>query len=300
MDCRKSLLLALGLLTGAAGCSSLLPVQPAGTEAAAAGEEKLHKPETYAAFANYRATAGFTQGVDPAAQQQYREDARRSYLKAIEIDRKYLPAYIGMLKLQQACEDHAGAVATCEQAVQLAPEDATLWFELGMCQCRIKNWNSAVQALRKACELDPANRQYATMFGFTLARAGMYNDSFYVLSRLNGEGKAHADLARMLNHLNQPQLAREQAVLALTKDPSAQSARTLLASLDKPVAAPAPSPAPAEKHDNIQIVSYTEPASSRPVQQAAPANNSATPEEGNGRAIQLPPPPVISIHSRGD
>jgi tetratricopeptide (TPR) repeat protein len=294
MDCRKSLLLALGLLAGAAGCSSLLPTQPAATEAAHAGEQKSHKPATYVAFGDYRATAAFTKGADPAAQQQFREDARNAYLKAIEVDPKHLPAYLSLARLQQQCEDHAGAAATCEKAVQIAPDNAGLWFELGMCQCRAKNWPAAVLALRRANELEPANRQYTTTLGFTLARAGMYSDSFFVLARQFGEAKAHSDLARMLHHLNQPALAREQAALALAKDPSESAARTLLAALDKSGAGR--SPAAPEKHDHIQIVSFTEPAAPHPTPVVKVGGSS----EVTGPPIMLPPPPVISIHTKKD
>jgi len=64
MDCRKLLLLAL---FAGAGCASTLPVQPAGTEAAIPADDRPHKPSTYAAFADYRTSAGFARGVDESA-----------------------------------------------------------------------------------------------------------------------------------------------------------------------------------------------------------------------------------------
>ncbi len=288
MDCRKSLFLALSLLAGSGGCGSLLPMRAAKTEMPPSSEDKLYKPATYVAFADYRASASFTKGMDPAVQDQYREDARRSYLKAIDVDARYLPAYQGLARLQEGCEDHAGAAATYEKARQLAPQDASLCYQQGLCYCRAKNWKAAVQTLRKACDMDPSNRQYSTTLGFTLARAGMYNDSFVVLSRQFGEATAHSDLARMLHHLNQPELARQQALLALTKDPSQQDARTLLASLEQRGAARQPAPL-AERKNEIQLVGYTEPAASRP----SPAQ--PLPPE---RTIRVPPLPVIAIQTK--
>jgi tetratricopeptide (TPR) repeat protein len=290
MDCRKSLFLALTLFAGSGGCASLLPTR------VAVSDDKAHKPATYVAFADYRASASCTQGINPAEQQQFREEAKLSYLKAIEVDPNHLPAYLGLARLQQTCEDHGAAAATYERALRLRPQDSSLWFEHGICQCRAKNWNAAIQSLRKACELDPANRQYATTLGFTLARAGMYNDSFAVLARQFGEARAHSDLARMLHHLNQPELARQQAMMALSKDPLEQAARTLLASLDQTRAAR--SPGRAGHKDEIQIVSYTDPANQQQLQPAAWNTTGST--DGAARQIRVPPLPVISIHTKSE
>jgi tetratricopeptide (TPR) repeat protein len=285
MECRKSLFLALTLCAGACGCGSLLPTRIASSEPPAGSEEKQHKPATYVAFADFRASSSFAEGINPAQQQQLREEARRSYLKAIEIDPKHLPAYVGLARLQQACENHAGAAATYERAVQVAPQDAGLWFAQGMCQCRVRNWDAAVQCLHKACDLDPGDRQYSTTLGLTLARAGMYNESFAVLARQYGEARAHSDLARMLHHLHQPELARQQATLALSKDPAQQAARELLAALDKAGANGRPTQ-PGQKQ-GIQLAAYNEPpAPAQPVER--------------DRTIRVPPLPVISIHSKSD
>jgi tetratricopeptide (TPR) repeat protein len=294
MDCRKSLFLALGLVAGAGGCSTLLPARPTDAQAAKAGEEKPHKPATYVAFGDYRASASCTKGIAPAQQQQYREDAKEAYLKALEIDPKYGPAYLALARLQQMCEDHAGAAATYEKAIQLNPQDATLWYQHGMCQCRMKNWNGAVQSLRKANELDSANRQYSSTLGFTLARAGQYTDSFRVLAQQFGEAKAHSDLARMLHHLHQPQLAREQALLALRKDPQEQAAKTLLAALDQE--GKGGNPGRNAQQGGIQTVAYHEAAGPRQVQPATPGGSA----DATVRSIRVPPLPVISMRSNSE
>ncbi len=133
--------------------------------------------------------------------------------------------------MQQKCEDYAGAIAIYDRALAINTGDHAIWFERGVCQCRAKNFSVAVDDLRKACELDPTNRQYSTTLGFTLARAGRYDESFTILAHDNGEAKAHSDLARMLLHLNEPALARQQALLALDKDPTQQAAQAVLTSL---------------------------------------------------------------------
>jgi tetratricopeptide (TPR) repeat protein len=296
MDCRKSLFLAVGLFAGCAGCSALLSTRDAGTQAAGNSDATPHKAATYAAFADYRLSASFTQGLCPEVQQQYREEAERGYLKAVEVDPKFMGAYVGLAKVRETNGDHAGAAAIYEGALRQDPKDARLWFELGMCQGRAKNWDAAVQGLRKACDLDPSNRIYGTTLGFTLARAGLYNDSFAVLAKHLGEPAAHSDLARMLHHLNQPELARQQAVLALSKDPSQSAARSLLAALD---GGAKPGTSLTGQQQAIQTVAYNEPAAQPRPMPDVPA--SPMPEQDSAAwSIHVPPPPVISIHTRSE
>jgi Flp pilus assembly protein TadD len=285
MHCR-SLILALVLLAGAAGCTTTLQTAES-TSSTKLPDELKHTPETILKYGDYLAGAGFAAKSAPAQQRQYREDAKLCYLKAIEVDAKYLPAYLALARLEQACGDYAGAVAVFDRALQLDAHNAGAWFERGICLCRTKNFPAAVDDLRKACELEPANKQYNTTLGFTLARAGRYDESFTLLARDSSEAKAHSDLARMLFHLNQPELARQQALLAVNKDPSQEAARALLASLDgKP-----------EQPGAIQTASYSQPASAGLPMTTAPANFPLA-EGAPARPIRVPPPPVITIRSQ--
>jgi hypothetical protein len=115
--------------------------------------------------------------------------------------------------------------------------------------------------------------------GFVLARAGRYDEGFAVLCRHNSEAQAHYDLARMLKYMNQPELARARALLALEKDPSLAVAKTFLAELDSP---------PAARPDGLQTSEYTQSARAAP-QQTAPGNGAII------RPIPLPPLPVVSL-----
>jgi tetratricopeptide (TPR) repeat protein len=166
-------------------------------------------------------------------QQQLLEEARAAYLKAIECDPKYVPAYLALARLHQRCGDSSSAQAVFEQALKADPRDPRLWFEVGMCQGRADDWNSAVLAFQNSCDLDPANRQYSTTLGFSLARIGRYEEGFVALARHNGEARAHYDLARLLLHQQQLPGARQQASLATQLDPSLSAARDLLALVEQ-------------------------------------------------------------------
>ena len=55
---------------------------------------------------------------------------------------------------------------------------------------------------------------------------------FECFRRIDGEARAHYNLARMLRHMKQDDLCWQQLQLAVQKDPKLQEARTLLAQMD--------------------------------------------------------------------
>jgi tetratricopeptide (TPR) repeat protein len=279
MACRKTLVLAMGLLTGVGGCTQPFTRPGVNPPPSAPGaEQATHKASTYQAFGDFRAAAGFASENSPAQQNQFREDAKQAYLKAIEIDPKYLPAYIALGRLLQGCDDHTGAIAVFERALQVNNQDPALWHELGTCQCRAKDWSASIESLRRACLLDPSNKPYSTALAFALARAGRYEESYAALRRLSPEAKAHYDLARMLRHLGQLDLARSHVLTALQKDPKQPGAKALLDDLNSKVA----------QQNGIRQVGF---APGAPGTQAAAAAQEAG---AVGRPIRLPPLPVIS------
>jgi hypothetical protein len=103
---------------------------------------------------------------------------------------------------------------------------------------------------------------------------------------------AHYQLARMLHHMNQDELARQCALIAVQKDPNLEQARTLLGQLGD-------SSGPAQP---IRTVVHTEDA--LPVTDAPPSTASQPQElpreviemeaESPGRGFILPPPPAAS------
>jgi tetratricopeptide (TPR) repeat protein len=286
MNCRKPLILALGLLMGVGGCT--YPIAelrlPSPKEAQKPAEEVPHKAATYVAFGNLRAAAALAKEGTPEQQKQYREEAGLAYAKAIEVDPTHLPAYAALARLHENCADHAGALGVYARAATQNDRNAGLWYEMGMCQCRLKNWIPAIENLRKACDLEPKNRQYAKTLGLALARTGQIQESFTVLCRISGAVQAHIDLARMLHHLKQPQLARKQVVMALRMDPSQVTARALLAELDN------------ARSQGVQTASSK---TSGGMTEAVGRTGESSGLTGMlGRPIPVPPFPKISIHAQ--
>ena len=310
MDCRRTLGLGLGLLIGAAGCTSpgagslgpkpgapVLPQMQAKAPAAAPDEEHVTSlppgavvkkvdlpkrepsPETLVAGGDWYAQEA---AGDPSAtgKQSKQEQARKAYEQALKADPHYMPAYLRLANLYASMNDHAHAEATYRQAAQAFPKEARVFFEMGKCYGAQKKWDESIPALTRAAELEPENRQYVKTLGWTQARAGRFDDSLATFRKVYDEPEAHYQLALMLEHLGQKDLCRQHLEAALKDPRSMDKAKALLAKLDGPPPA-----------DEVQTASYV--TSAKPPESAAPAPA----DEGAAAAkgLLLPPPPHIPI-----
>ena len=244
MDCRSVLWgFGVGLLGVAAGCSTV-PTNPmqqieCAKQAAEAPPAKgktlarrQPKAESCVAFGNFRLHESMIPGKAEGDQQQLRQQAREAFQQALKIDPKCLEAQVGLARLCTVEGRDDQAIGAFRTVIKAHPQEPSLWFELGMCHGRRKEWSPAVQALSRASELAPQNRHYANMLGNCLARAGAYQQAFECFRRIDGEARAHYNLARMLRHMKQDDLCWQQLQLAVQKDPKLQEARTLLAQMD--------------------------------------------------------------------
>jgi tetratricopeptide (TPR) repeat protein len=229
------------------------------------------RPGTCVAFGDFQSREALAPGKTSAQKVQLQDQARKAYQQAINIDSNYLPAYRGLARLYEQMNDLSHAVATYQKALKAAPKEASLWYELGMCQGRQKDWDQALEALTKAVDLDPENRQYVNTLGFTLGRMGRYQDSLNCFLRVNSEAQAHYKLAQMLQHVQQPQLCKYHLQVAVQKDPSLEAAQKMLAQVEGR-AAP------------VQAVNYVETAKP-PVREDGMA-------QGEGPAPGMPPAPA--------
>jgi len=113
--------------------------------------------------------------------------------------------------------------------VKVLPHEPLLWYDLGMAHGRNKEWQPAVDALAKACDLAPGDRHYVHSLGYCLARAGAYDQSVDCFRQVDGEARAHYNVARMLLQMNQTELGRQHLQLALKIEPELKEAKEELA-----------------------------------------------------------------------
>jgi tetratricopeptide (TPR) repeat protein len=243
MDGRVSLIPGLALVLGLSGCtpgirtsSSSRAETPPVAQAAPSKNSKTKirqpKADTCISFGDFRLRQAGEAGKTEADRRQYLAEARKAYLQALEIEPRSLTAQIGLARVTLGEGDHARAVAAYKATLKLYPKEALVWFELGMAHSRAKAWKPAVQALSRAADLDPKNRQYGDMLGYCLARAGAYDQSLTVFSRYVSEDQAHYNVARMMYQMKQDDLARQHLRLALTRNPKLKQAAELLVQIE--------------------------------------------------------------------
>lgn len=213
---------------------------PPGAAQSVTAEKDLpkRKPQasTCVAFGDLEYKGALDMTRTPLQKEQALEMARQYYQQALRTDAKCLDAYTGLARTYGQLGDHNAAVTTYQKGLKVFPKQAALWYELGMCQARSKEWGPAVEHLRQASELDPDNRIYSHMLAYTLARAGRYDESFACFKKTLGEAQAHYNIARMLHHLHQDEASKQRLQQALQADPTLEPAKQLLAQLSRPAA----------------------------------------------------------------
>jgi tetratricopeptide (TPR) repeat protein len=243
MDGRLKAVLAGGLFA-AVGCSSTpkqlsdvakAPVEmPKATQVANAPPPPAEPPRTSLKPQTYIAMGALTEQAAQEAERPqterdaFRQQARQSYQKALQVDPKYAPAYVALGASYLADGDREQAQAMFKKATDLAPNDAALWSELGAIQAKGKDWSAAVASFNRALTLDPGNKTLASRLGFTLARAGRYEEALNILVKVMSEAEARYNVARMMIHNNETGAANVQLQLALKSDPGYDAARQLL------------------------------------------------------------------------
>lgn len=166
---------------------------------------------------------------DPTSRQQKYHQARLAYEQALTIDSRNRLALLGVARLQSKEGNHQKAVEGFRAALAVYPNDAELWNELGMCWGKQKQWNEALPALHKAVSLDSRNARYSNNYGWALARAGHFPESFEHFCQTVGVARAHYNLARMAQHLGHTDVCKQYLEASLKVDPQFAEAQQLLA-----------------------------------------------------------------------
>jgi Tfp pilus assembly protein PilF len=248
MDGRWQRLLVGCILCGLVGCSHFgdHPPKPRDT-----GEPPIAKtedkrgplsPATQMTVANLRLQASLEEGHTPVERDELQNQARLTYEQILKRDPKYLDAMIGMARLYAAVHDKTKCVDWYQKAAKAFPNRGDIPHEMGFALIKnFKDSEGALQCFHAATKADPENRTYRKVLGLELARSGRYEESYAWLSRaLPTEADAHYNLAGMMEHNGQVDMAKREFALALQADPNHAGAKRAMAfysgALDKPQA----------------------------------------------------------------
>jgi tetratricopeptide (TPR) repeat protein len=144
------------------------------------------------------------------------------------------PHHVGTLRMlgwMEAQREHwAEAVRWFEKAVEIEPDDANTWFNLGYARDKGGMDDAAISAMQRATGLNPNNDRAWYGLGMLHARQGRHRDAAAALSEAGRlqpmNGMAWYALGMAWQHCNEPDKVAAVIEHTLTHDP--QTAQRLI------------------------------------------------------------------------
>jgi tetratricopeptide (TPR) repeat protein len=192
------------------------------------------KPETIVAMADVRLEAAYDEKTVPASREALLDQARQGYQKALQQDPKNKAAILGLARYYTRVGEQEKAVEQYRKYFAANPKDGKVAHEVAMAHAQWKDWAGAVAWCEFALKTDPENLSFRKTMAFCLARGGRWEEAFQVMCQVMPEAQARYNIARVLEHQNNPEASRMQLQLAVQADPTFAPARDFLAALDQP------------------------------------------------------------------
>ena len=200
----------------------------------ATDSKKPASPEALAAIAAVRLDAAFDEKTVPGSKEGLLDLARAGYQKALQQDPKNKAALRGMAQFYARLGDREKSLEMYKKYLTLYPKDAEVAHEVATAHARWKDWTGAVAWCEFALKIDPENRTVKKTLGFCLARAGKWDEAFAALCQIMPEAQARHNLAGLLDHMGHAEASKVQLQLAVKADPNYAPAVGFLAELDLP------------------------------------------------------------------
>jgi Tfp pilus assembly protein PilF len=248
MDGRFKRTLAGGALAALVGCTTTTPkVVPPEAPPPAIGKNTVYIPEpadetakkdgpisaaTKVLFANMCVDMVAKDPNKPAADRERNlSQARQIYNEVLAAEPKNVDALMGLGEMYQVTGEQDRLSEVLNRAIKTHPTDAKVWAWVAIKQGQAKNWNAAAESYTRASNLDPDNRLYRMHLGFTLARAGRYDEGYACLAKSMRPAEAHYNLAMMMLHNGEQDRAKMELEKSLQADPNFTAAAEKLSSL---------------------------------------------------------------------
>jgi tetratricopeptide (TPR) repeat protein len=218
------------------------PQPPTPVPAEARPEPLSKKPpsaEALVAISDVRLDAAFDEKTAPGSREALLDLARQGYQKALKQEPKSKAALHGMARFYARVNEREKAIEAYKKYLTEHPNDSGVAHEVAIVHARWKDWAGAVAWCEFALKIDPENRSVQKTLGFCLARAGKWDDAFRVLCKIMPEAQARHNLAGLLDHMGYHDASKIQLQLATQADPAYAPARDFLTELSQP---PMPDP----------------------------------------------------------
>jgi tetratricopeptide (TPR) repeat protein len=208
----------------------------------------------------------------PAGEREHLlSQARQMYQDTLQHEPKNVDALLGLGQLYRVSGETAKLNEVMQKATSQHGNDPKVWAWLAKQNAMSNNWPAAIECYQHCCKLDPDNRMYRINLGFTLARAGRYQEGYECLSRSMREAEARYNVAQMMTYNGEVDKARVELHLALQADPNFNAANDKLASLPN---------AGAPGNSDVRTVGYEQPAPASIVRPLMHEERPASPATG--------------------
>ena len=124
--------------------------------------------------------------------------AEQEYLAAMRLAPSQIPPRIGLADLYRALGREAEAEHLLRETISRTPQAAVAHHALGLSLIRQKRYAEALQNLKRAAELDPAQSRYAYVYAVALQSAGQEGEAREVLRRGLTSDPSNADILTIL------------------------------------------------------------------------------------------------------
>jgi tetratricopeptide (TPR) repeat protein len=186
------------------------------------------KPSSIVQIADVQAAVVADEARSPQDRQNAVALAKKNYRRAIQLDPKYIPAYLGLAHVCSDAGEHDEAILVLDTALAKFPREGQLWYDRGMVMGRLRRYDEAIRNLQKAVEIDSKNPKYGKSMGLMLARMGRDEEGVAWLKKWMSEADARYNVARLMEHMGLTAESQRQLQLALKADPGHQATLELL------------------------------------------------------------------------
>lgn len=160
--------------------------------------------------------------------QQRHDEAYQLFSHARKIDPNNLTAMLGQAHYQDTRENMPEATRLYTEATQRHPESAPAWNDLGLCLARQRRLAESQQTLQRAVQLEPSNVLYRNNVATVLVELHRNDEALTHLQQAHGPAAGHYNLGFLLHRRGEDQAAAEQFSMALRVDPQMHAAQQWL------------------------------------------------------------------------
>jgi predicted CXXCH cytochrome family protein len=129
------------------------------------------RPESRVALGNFLSAEGKT------------DEAQAAYSKALALDPEFVPGYANSADLWRGTGRDEQAAAVLEQGIARVPRSAALHYALGLTRVRQHQQAAALDALKRAAELDPNDARFTYVYAVAVHSAGRVDEGIAILEQ---------------------------------------------------------------------------------------------------------------------